>query len=118
MEYIIGVDIGTSSTKVIAVQRDGSVKAHHQQEYPIVQPEPGYSEQDPDQILQAVKNGIRHVAELMKQPPAAVSFSTAMHSVMAIGKDGKALTPLLIWADNRSQEEVDKLKKTPQARQL
>lgn len=118
MEYIIGVDIGTSSTKVIAVQRDGSVKAHHQQEYPIVQPEPGYSEQDPDQILQAVKSGIQHVAGLMKQAPAAVSFSTAMHSVMAIGKDGKTLTPLLIWADNRSQEEVDKLKKTPLARQL
>ncbi|HJT74276.1 MAG TPA: gluconokinase [Chitinophaga sp.] len=118
MEYIIGVDIGTSSTKVMAVQRDGSVNAHHQQEYPIVQPEPGYSEQDPGQILQAVKNGIQHVAELMKQAPAAVSFSTAMHSVMAIDKEGKALTPLIIWADNRSQEEVDKLKKTPLARQL
>lgn len=118
MEYVIGVDIGTSSAKVIAVLQDGSVKAHHQQEYPIEQPEPGYSEQDPARILQAVKNGIRSVATLMKHSPVAVSFSTAMHSVMAVDGKGEALTPLIIWADNRSQAVVDRLQQTPLARTL
>src|SRR5262245_14400986 len=118
MEYIIGVDLGTSSAKVIAVRKDGKVMAHSQQEYPIHQPEPGHSEQDPDQILEAVKNGIRSVATIMKDPPAAVSFSTAMHSVMAMDKDGKALTPLIIWADNRSQAVADRLRNTPLAASL
>jgi gluconokinase len=118
MEYIIGVDLGTSSAKVIAVRKDGKVMAHSQQEYPIHQPEPGRSEQDPDQILEAVRNGIRSVATIMKDPPAAVSFSTAMHSVMAMDKDGKALTPLIIWADNRSQSVADRLRKTPLAASL
>jgi len=118
MEYIIGVDLGTSSAKVIAVRQDGKVMAHSQQEYTIAQPEPGHSEQDPDVILQAVKNGIRSVATIMKTPPAAVSFSTAMHSVMAMGKDGKALTPLIIWADNRSQPVADRLRSTPLAAKL
>ncbi|PWV53808.1 gluconokinase [Chitinophaga sp. S165] len=118
MEYIIGVDLGTSSAKVIAVRKDGKVMAHSQQEYPIHQPEPGHSEQDPDQILEAVKNGIRSVATIMKDPPAAVSFSTAMHSVMAMDKNGKALTPLIIWADNRSQSVADRLRSTPLATSL
>ncbi len=118
MEYIIGVDLGTSSAKVIAVRKDGKVMAHSQQEYPILQPEPGHSEQDPDQILEAVKNGIRSVATIMKDPPAAVSFSTAMHSAMAMDKDGKALTPLIIWADNRSQAVADRIRNTPLAATL
>lgn len=113
MDYIIGVDLGTSSAKVIAVRQDGRVMAQSQQEYTIHQPEPGHSEQDPDVILDAVKNGIRSVATIMKDPPAAVSFSTAMHSVMAIDRNGKALTPLIIWADNRSQGIADRLRKTP-----
>lgn len=118
MEYIIGVDLGTSSAKVIAVRQDGKVMAHSQQEYTITQPEPGHSEQDPDVILQAVKNGIRSVATIMKDPPAAVSFSTAMHSVMAMDGAGKALTPLIIWADNRSQPVADRLRQTPLAASL
>ncbi|ACU58318.1 gluconokinase [Chitinophaga pinensis] len=118
MEYIIGVDLGTSSAKVIAVRQDGKVMAHSQQEYTITQPAPGHSEQDPDVILQAVKNGIRSVATIMKDPPAAVSFSTAMHSVMAMDGDGKALTPLIIWADNRSQPVADRLRHTSLAASL
>jgi gluconokinase len=107
--YLIGVDIGTSSTKVIAVQTDGKVLAHHQQDYPTQQPQPGYSEQDPEEILKAVKCGIRSVALLLKQDPIAISFSSAMHSVMAVDKEHKRLTPLIIWADNRSQEIADKI---------
>jgi gluconokinase len=105
--YLIGVDIGTSSTKVIAVRYDGKVMAHHQQDYPTQQPQPGHSEQDPEEILKAVKGGIRSVAMLLKQDPVAISFSSAMHSVMAVDKDNQALTPLIIWADNRSQSIAD-----------
>ena len=105
--YLIGVDIGTSSTKVIAVSYDGKVMAHHQQDYSTQQPQPGYSEQDPAEILKAVKGGIRSVAMLLKQDPIAISFSCAMHSIMAVDKDHQALTPLIIWADNRSQSVAD-----------
>lgn len=112
MAYIIGVDIGTSSVKVIAVKEDGSVKAHCQQEYTIHQPQAGYSEQDPVFILAAVKSGIRSVATIMREAPAAISFSSAMHSVMMMSEQGEALTPLVIWADNRSEEIADRLRGT------
>ncbi|WP_343691524.1 gluconokinase [Chitinophaga sp.] len=118
MAYIIGVDIGTSSVKVIAVKEDGSVKAHCQQEYTIHQPQAGYSEQDPAFILTAVKNGIRSVATIMREPPAAVSFSSAMHSVMMMSAQGEALTPLVIWADNRSEAIADRLRGTAQGARI
>lgn len=118
MAYIIGVDIGTSSAKVIAVMEDGSVKAHCQQEYTIQQPKPGYSEQDPAFILAAVKSGVRSVATIMREAPAAISFSSAMHSVMIMSENGEDLTPLIIWADNRSEQVADKLRGTAEGRKI
>ncbi|SFW89287.1 gluconokinase [Chitinophaga sancti] len=118
MAYIIGVDIGTSSAKVIAVKEDGSVKAHCQQEYTIHQPQAGYSEQDPAYILAAVKSGIRSVATIMREAPAAVSFSSAMHSVMMMSGQGAAMSPLIIWADNRSEGIADRLRDTPQGNRI
>jgi gluconokinase len=118
MAYIIGVDIGTSSVKVIAVKEDGSVKAHCQQEYTIHQPKAGYSEQDPAFILAAVKSGIRSVATIMREAPAAISFSSAMHSVMIMSEKGEALTPLVIWADNRSEGIADQLRGTEKGKKI
>jgi gluconokinase len=113
-DYIIGLDIGTSSTKSIVRRTDGVTKMVFQQSYPIEQPLPGYSEQDPDLILAAVKQGISRAVEEMEGPPAAISFSSAMHSIMALDAGGKPLTPLIIWADNRSEGCADRIKASPE----
>ncbi len=108
--YFIGSDIGTSSTKSISLGIDGSMKSSFQEAYSTHHPQPGYSEQDPALILQAVKNGIRKVVVERQQPPAAICFSSAMHSLLAVDSAGKPLTPLLIWADNRSSAQAEKLR--------
>ncbi|HEU4552573.1 MAG TPA: gluconokinase [Chitinophaga sp.] len=118
LKYMIGVDIGTSSTKVIALLPSGHVQALYQQAYATQQPQPGHSEQNPHDILQAVTRGIRQVAQEMKQPPAGICFSSAMHSLMAVDAQGQPLTPLLTWADNRSQEIADALRPTGQGKAL
>lgn len=112
--YIIGVDIGTSSTKSIVQGMDGKIQAVFQQAYVTSHPQPGYSEQVPGVILEAVMTGIREAATRMGYAPAAVSFSSAMHSIMAIGADGEELTPLIIWADNRSESNALALRDTPE----
>jgi len=118
LKYMIGVDIGTSSTKVIALLPNGHVQALYQQAYATQQPQPGHSEQNPDEILQAVTRGIRQVAQEMKQAPAGICFSSAMHSLMALDAQGRPLTPLLTWADNRSQATADALRPTGQGKAL
>lgn len=114
--YIIGVDIGTSSTKSIVQGMDGKIRGVFQQAYVTSHPQPDYSEQMPRVILEAVMAGIREAAARMGYAPAAVSFSSAMHSIMAIGADGDELTPLIIWADNRSEPNALVLRDTPEGR--
>ncbi|KAG4069421.1 hypothetical protein HA402_012274 [Bradysia odoriphaga] len=91
---------------------NGKIRGVFQQAYVTNHPEPGYSEQDPEVILAAVIAGIRAVVAEVGGAPAAVSFSSAMHSVMAIDATGAALTPLIIWADNRSEPQALALRDT------
>ncbi|MEZ2441539.1 gluconokinase [Chitinophaga sp. RCC_12] len=114
--YIIGVDIGTSSTKSIVQGMDGKILAVFQQAYGTSHPQPGYSEQKPEVILEAVIAGIREVVAQTGGAPAAISFSSAMHSIMAVSREGVALTPLIIWADNRSEPNALGLRDTPEGR--
>ncbi|GAA0531709.1 gluconokinase [Chitinophaga japonensis] len=115
---MIGADIGTGSTKVMALLPDGRTGAVFQQGYDTVYPQPGYGEQDPESILQAVKAGIRQVVAEMGQMPAGIAFSSAMHSILALDAAHRPLTPLIIWADNRSQDIADALRGTAEGRIL
>ncbi|WP_343744645.1 gluconokinase [Chitinophaga sp.] len=117
--YIIGVDIGTSSAKTIGLAPQKEVVVGvYQQAYATRYPQPGYAEQDPLLLLNAVKKGIREVVSQAGRPPAAVSFSSAMHSIMAVDRQGNALTPLILWADNRSEPQALALRDTEAGRRL
>lgn len=103
MQYILGIDIGTGSTKAVAV----STTAHKafdssQYFYPTNADQPGYSEQDPELIWQAFQQSIATIVSKLKSDPAAISLSCAMHSLIAVDENCKALAPLMTWADSRS----------------
>ncbi len=114
-DYILGVDIGTSSSKALAFTLDGKVKNQHQITYKTQHPKPGYSEQKPDDILKAIIGVIHKVLKEMDQQPLCVSFSSAMHSLMAVDKKGEPISSLIIWSDARSLKEAEAFKKQKQA---
>ena len=105
MKYILSVDIGTTSAKALVISQRGDVLASTREFYPTHHPQPDFSEQDPQEILNAVEKIIRHVADKVNGNVQAVCFSSAMHSLMAVDEGGEALTPLIIWADLRSKNE-------------
>ncbi|GFN32125.1 gluconate kinase [Paenibacillus curdlanolyticus] len=114
MAYMIGVDIGTTSTKSVLFTEAGAVVASHSIEYPLLSPQPDVAEQDPDQIFAAVLATIRSVLEqgsIKPEQVLLVSFSSAMHSVIAVDEDGKPLTRSITWADNRSAAWAEKIKR-------
>lgn len=76
--------------------------------------EAGWQEQDAEIIFQAVLKTVKKVVQKLGAPPVGVSISAVMHSVLAVDEQGKALTPLLIWADNRSEKYAAQLKGTHQ----
>lgn len=112
--YIIAADIGTTSAKTLVIDvREGRVLASHSIEYPLHTPRPDMAEQDPDEIFRAVLEAIRLVREkagVGAEQVLCVSFSSAMHSVIAIDKELNPLTRCITWADNRSVQYVRVLK--------
>ncbi|PPA69987.1 gluconokinase [Jeotgalibacillus proteolyticus] len=111
--HMIGVDIGTTSTKAVVFSKNGEFISKENIEYPLYTPHPGTAEQDPDQIFEAVQAAIRGsiiLSGLPKEAISFVSFSSAMHSVIAVDEAGTPLTKSITWADNRSNEYTKQIK--------
>ncbi|MFC3768882.1 gluconokinase [Paenibacillus sp. GCM10012303] len=111
--YVVAADIGTTSTKTLVIDRDGRVIAGHSIEYPLYTPTPDRAEQDPLEIFAAVVRGIREViakAGISGSDVLCVSFSSAMHSLIAVDRELQPLTRCITWADNRSADLVAPLK--------
>lgn len=112
--FVIAVDIGTTSTKVLAVTASGNVLAQRQVFYPTVYPKQGYAEQNANEILAAVITGLRTIeSQINLSKAVALAFSSAMHSVVAVNEKCEALTPLIIWADTRSSTQAKQLHQSP-----
>ncbi|MEP7230017.1 MAG: gluconokinase [Ginsengibacter sp.] len=102
--YIIGVDIGTGSAKAVALKYSGDVITSAQSHYKILEASvAGYSEQDPETIWSAFLHCVKKVIRSVGRVPNAVSFSSAMHSLVVIDKDNRPITKLITWADTRSE---------------
>ena len=107
---VIGVDIGTTSTKSVAYRHDGQVVAQHAVAYPLTEPVPGHAEQDPDVILAAVISTVRAVAGSCPSTITALSFSSALHSLIGLDAEGRPLTASVTWADNRAAPQAERLR--------
>ncbi|PWU56245.1 carbohydrate kinase, partial [Micromonospora globispora] len=110
---VLGVDIGTTSTKVVAYDTAGRQLASHSVGYPLEEPHPGYAEQDPRLILDAVVESLRAVVAELPGPVSGLSFSTAMHSLIGLDADGNPLTPSVTWADSRASAQAERLRAVP-----
>ncbi len=109
---VIGIDIGTTSTKTVVFTEKGKVVASHAVDYPIIQPKVGWAEQDPDVICAAVYKTVSVAIEkgnVLPEDISSIGISTAMHALIAVDKNGAPLTRSIIWADNRSTKQSEKL---------
>ncbi|MCM3718389.1 gluconokinase [Fictibacillus phosphorivorans] len=104
--YALGIDIGTTSTKVVLFDEKGAAVAHHSKNYPLLAEIPGSAEQNPDEIYEAVIYSLRETVRKsgdLAEKIGFISFSTAMHSLIAVDAEGKPLTNSITWADTRSE---------------
>ncbi|WP_262152698.1 gluconokinase [Chryseobacterium foetidum] len=120
---IIGLDIGTSSTKAVAFDLKGKVLAIQSISYPILNPLEGHYEQDPEVIFKACIESIARVMNELQDPykmlkPVCVSVSSAMHGLIAVDESGSPLTNCIIWADRRSEDIANGLKTNEEGRIL
>lgn len=118
MDYILGVDIGTGSTKAVAVGTNHMALKSSQYGYHTSTTSKGYSEQNPEHIWEAFKKCIVEISLKMNSSPTVISLSSAMHSVIAVDEQCKVLAPMMTWADSRGAEVAERLLATDLGHQL
>ena len=116
--YFVGIDLGTGSTKAVAVDINGKTIATAQSYYTTNNPKPGYSEQNPELIWQAFVNCISKIHTNLKQAPIAISFSSAMHSIMPVDETGNALADAMLWSDSRSGDIAQNIRQSAQGEDI
>jgi gluconokinase len=117
-QRVIGIDIGTGSTKAVAIDANGKVIAASQSYYATDNPKPGYSEQDPETIWQAFVKCIHEIVKKLKHVPISVSLSSAMHSLVVMDSNNKAITPLITWADTRSENIAEEIRSSAKGEKI
>lgn len=108
---VLGVDLGTTATKVVAAGVDGRLHALVERQYPLTTGPHGEATQDADEVLAAVHAALVECTESCSDGEvAAVSFSAAMHTLLPLDADGRPLGPALSWADHRAAGLARKLR--------
>ncbi len=112
MSCYLGIDIGTSGTKTLAIDVSGKVLAESVAEYPLHQPRPGWTEQDPEDWWKATVKTVRAVMRKAKLKPdsvKAIGLSGQMHGSVFLDKKDQVIRKALLWNDQRTAAECDQI---------
>jgi FGGY family of carbohydrate kinases, N-terminal domain len=110
MSCLLGIDLGTSSVKVVAFGVEGALKGVGLAEYPILTPRLGYAEQDPEQWWRATVTAVREALDKAGRPEIlGIGFSGQMHGLVLLDQGKRLLRPAIIWADQRSAELLSEI---------
>ena len=110
MKLYIGIDLGTSAVKLLLMDEAGSIKNIVTKEYPLEFPQPGWSQQAPQDWHKAVMDGIPEL--LAGSDPADVAgigCGGQMHGLVVLDKDDNVIRPAILWNDGRTAKQVDYL---------
>ncbi|MBM6614491.1 xylulokinase [Desemzia sp. RIT804] len=105
MSYVLGLDLGTGSLKGLLMDQKGSIVTTKSSEYDLISTQPGYSEQQPADWVEAAKRVIQEiVAEIPEasEKIEAISFSGQMHSLVLLDQEGSVLRNAILWNDVRT----------------
>ena len=114
MSVFLGIDIGTSGTKTLAINEAGKILAEASQEYPCYYPKPLWSEQDPDDWWKATVATVRAVMEKASLRPGdvkSIGLSGQMHGSVFLDKSGVVIRPAILWNDQRTAAECAEIEK-------
>src|SRR6187399_2684886 len=104
----IGIDVGTSAVKVIAVAEDGEVLERREVAYPLSTPKPGWSEQNPTDWWKATKEALDGLTEGV----AGIGLSGQMHGLVTLDSRDEPIRPAILWNDQRTGEECAEIEDT------
>jgi xylulokinase len=111
MRLFLGLDISTTAAKAILINEEAAVIASHSEPLQLSQPQPLWSEQDPEAWWLQMAGSIRHVVDQTSgESIVAVGLTGQMHGLVLLNADGKVLRPAILWNDQRTGEQCDEIR--------
>lgn len=108
--FYIGIDLGTSSVKLLLSDEKGNILKTASREYPLIFPREGWSEQDPAEWWRGTKAALREITEnidtaLIK----GIGVAGQMHGLVILDENDEVIRPAILWNDGRTEKEVEYL---------
>ena len=108
--YFIGIDLGTSAVKLLLMDEKGKIVNIVSKEYPLYFPNPGWSEQKPEDWYEQTMIGLKElIKDVDKSQVAGISFGGQMHGLVILDEQDEVIRPAILWNDGRTYEECDYL---------
>lgn len=108
----LGLDLGTSGVRVLAIDSEGAIVAEATETYPLLTPQPGWTEQQPSDWKRASLGALRRVATALgDRKPASLSFSGQMHGMVPLDARNEVIRPALLWNDQRTGAAVQAIER-------
>jgi xylulokinase len=111
MQYI-GIDLGTSSVKILLMKTDGTILSSVTKDYPVSYPKPGWSEQNPEDWLRQTLAGLRQLLESAHvdlNEIKGIGIGGQMHGLVVLDDRDQVIRPAILWNDGRTEEETEYL---------
>ena len=110
MKYYIGIDLGTSACKFLLMDEAGAIVNVVSKEYPLEFPQPGWSQQRPEDWRKAMMEGVPElIAGVDASQIAGIGSGGQMHGLVVLDKDDNVIRPAILWNDGRTAAQVDYL---------
>ncbi|MBC7958429.1 MAG: xylulokinase, partial [Vallitaleaceae bacterium] len=108
--YYLGIDLGTSSVKVLAINDHNEIVGDASKDYPVYFPQDKWAEQDPSDWWEQTVEAIKALVKKCNIGPGeirSIGFSGQMHGLVALGEENKVLFPSILWCDQRTEAECE-----------
>ncbi len=108
--YYIGIDLGTSAVKLLLMEETGKICSIVSKEYPLFFPNPGWSEQNPEDWFAQSMAGMKELTkDIDKEKIAGIGFGGQMHGLVTLDEKDEVIRPAILWNDGRTGEETEYL---------
>lgn len=112
MQYLLGIDLGTSGTKTVLFDLNGKTIASETVEYPLYQPLNGWAEQDPEDWWKATVETTKAVLKKSGADASeigGIGVSGQMHGLVMLDSENRVLRKSIIWCDQRTASQCDEI---------
>jgi xylulokinase len=106
-DIVVGLDLGTGGVRAIAVNLQGQIIAQSTRSYPLLTPQPGWTEQNSSDWIEASLDALSDVTQQLDgHRPIALGLSGQMHGMVPLDAQGEAIRPAILWNDQRTGKAV------------